>query len=139
MLRAVWRRGAWGTTMSKQKIGEREMAAIVREAVDRLPGGFVIFGPNHEILLSNAQNERDFPFTNEALREGKSYLEATYVAVRKVVPDLPEDQARAVAKSINDALSRGEPVELRTHLGTVMQVVEIPLSFGGWVAVGADV
>ncbi len=125
--------------MNSGKLSDQEMAAIVREAVDRLPGGFVIFGPNHEILLSNAQNERDFPFTNEALREGKSYLEATYVAVRKVVPDLPEDQARAVAKSINDALSRGEPVELRTHLGTVMQVVEIPLSFGGWVAVGADV
>lgn len=125
--------------MDSGKLSDQEMAAIVREAVDRLPGGFVIFGPDHEILLSNAQNERDFPFTNKALREGKSYLEATYVAVREVAPDLPEDQARAVAQNINDALSRGEPVELKTHLGTVMQVVEIPLSFGGWVAVGADV
>ncbi|MCW5727454.1 ATP-binding protein [Parvibaculum sp.] len=123
----------------KKKINQHEMAAIVREAVDRLPGGFVIFGPDHEILLSNAQNERDFPFTNQALREGKSYLEATYVAVKEVVPDLPDDQARAVAQGINETLMRGEPVELRTHLGTVMQVVEIPLSFGGWVAVGADV
>lgn len=129
-----------GATMGKKKkINQHEMAAIVREAVDRLPGGFVIFGPDHEILLSNAQNERDFPFTNQALREGKSYLEATYVAVKEVVPDLPDDQARAVAQGINETLMRGEPVELRTHLGTVMQVVEIPLSFGGWVAVGADV
>jgi hypothetical protein len=125
--------------MDSGKLNDQEMAAIVREAVDRLPGGFVIFGPNHEILMSNAQNERDFPFTNKALREGKTYLEATYAAVREIVPDLPEDEARAAAKRINDALSRGEPVELRTHLGTVMQVVEIPLSFGGWVAVGADV
>jgi len=122
-----------------KKISEREMAAIVREAVDRLPGGFVIFGPDHEILLSNAQNERDFPFTNQALREGKTYLEATYVAVKEVVPDLPDDQAHAVAQNIHETLAKGEPVELRTHLGTVMQVVEIPLSFGGWVAVGADV
>ncbi|MBX3496733.1 MAG: response regulator [Parvibaculum sp.] len=123
----------------KKKISEHEMAAIVREAVDRLPGGFVIFGPDHEILLSNAQNERDFPFTNKALREGKTYLESTYVAVKEVVPELSDDEAFAVARDINETLMRGEPVELRTHLGTVMQVVEIPLSFGGWVAVGADV
>ncbi|PKQ03726.1 MAG: hypothetical protein CVT72_14185 [Alphaproteobacteria bacterium HGW-Alphaproteobacteria-11] len=128
-----------GATMSEKKISEHEMAAIVREAVDRLPGGFVIFGPDHEILLSNAQNERDFPFTNQALREGKTYLESTYVAVKEVVPELPDDEAFAVARDINETLMRGEPVELRTHLGTVMQVVEIPLSFGGWVAVGADV
>ncbi|MEX0840075.1 MAG: ATP-binding protein, partial [Parvibaculum sp.] len=139
MLRGVWRRGAWGATMSEKKISEHEMAAIVREAVDRLPGGFVIFGPDHEILLSNAQNERDFRYTNEALREGKTYLEATYFAVKKVVPDLPDDQAHAVAQGIHETLARGEPVELKTHLGTVIQVVEIPLSFGGWVAVGADV
>ncbi|MEQ8269148.1 MAG: ATP-binding protein [Parvibaculum sp.] len=125
--------------MNKKKTGEREMAAIVREAVDRLPGGFVIFGPDHEILLSNAQNERDFPFTNQALREGKTYLEAAHIAVKAVVPDLPDDQALAVAQGIHDTLAKGEPVELKTHLGTVMQVVEIPLSFGGWVAVGADV
>ncbi len=125
--------------MSENKISDHEMAAIVREAVDRLPGGFVIFGPDHEILLSNAQNERDFPFTNQALREGKTYLEATYVAVKEVVPELSDDEAFAVARDINETLMRGEPVELRTHLGTVMQVVEIPLSFGGWVAVGADV
>lgn len=128
-----------GSGMGNFKPTEQEMAEIIREAVERLPGGIVIFGPDHEILLSNARNERDFPFTNEALREGKTYLEATYVAVRKVVPDLPDEQARAVAQGINDSLSRGEPVELKTHLGTVMQVVEIPLSFGGWVAVGADV
>lgn len=125
--------------MDSGKLNDQEMAAIVREAVDRLPGGFVIFGPDHEILMSNAQNERDFEYTNEALREGKSYLEATFFAVKKVVPDLPDDQARAVAQGIHDTLSRGEPVELKTHLGTVMQVIEIPLSFGGWVAVGADV
>ncbi|MDO9125244.1 MAG: ATP-binding protein, partial [Parvibaculum sp.] len=90
-------------------------------------------------LLSNAQNERDFPFTNEALRQGKTYLEATLFAVKKVAPNLPDDEALAVARGIHDTLAKGEPVELRTHLGTVMQVVEIPLSFGGWVAVGADV
>lgn len=125
--------------MDEKKLSGAEMAAIVREAVDRLPGGFVIFGPDHEILLSNARNERDFLYTNEALRQGKTYLEATLFAVKKVAPDLPDDEALAVARGIHDTLAKGEPVELRTHLGTVMQVVELPLSFGGSVAVGADI
>ncbi|MDX5367686.1 MAG: response regulator [Alphaproteobacteria bacterium] len=122
-----------------EKKPDWDMESIVLEAVNRLPGGFVIFGPNHEILLSNAQNERDFPFTNKALREGKSYTEAAYVAVKAVVPSLSDEDAWATAVSIIGSLERGEPVELQTHLGTIMQVVEIPLSFGGWVAVGADV
>lgn len=122
-----------------EKQQDWDMEAIVREAVDRLPGGFVIFGPNHEILLSNAQNERDFPFTNKALREGKTYTEAAFEAVKAVVPSLSDEEAWATADSIIKSLGRGEAVELHTHLGTTMQVVEIPLSFGGWVAVGADV
>ena len=116
-----------------------DMEAIVLEAVNRLPGGFVIFGPNHEILLSNAQNERDFPFTNKALREGKSYVEAACAGVKAVVPSFSDEEAWATARAITEALERGEPVELQTPLGTTMQVVELPLSFGGWVAVGADV
>ncbi|MBX3447876.1 MAG: response regulator [Parvibaculaceae bacterium] len=125
--------------MGGKTASDWDMEAIVLEAVNRLPGGFVIFGPNHEILLSNDQNERDFPFTNKALREGKTYVEAAYVAVKAVVPSLSDDDAWATAESIIGSLERGEPVELQTHLGTIMQVVEIPLSFGGWVAVGADV
>lgn len=125
--------------MGGKTASDRDMEAIVLEAVNRLPGGFVIFGPNHEILLSNDQNERDFPFTNKALREGKTYVEAAYVAVKAVVPSLSDDDAWATAESIIGSLERGEPVELQTHLGTIMQVIEIPLSFGGWVAVGADV
>ncbi|MBX3504700.1 MAG: response regulator [Parvibaculum sp.] len=125
--------------MGGKTANDWDMEAIVLEAVNRLPGGFVIFGPNHEILLSNDQNERDFPFTNKALREGKTYVEAAYVAVKAVVPSLSDDVAWATAESIIGSLERGEPVELQTHLGTIMQVVEIPLSFGGWVAVGADV
>ncbi len=116
-----------------------DLESIVLEAVNRLPGGFVIFGPNHEILLSNAQNERDFPFTNKALREGKSYTEAAYEGVKAVVPGFSDEEAWATAKAITAALERGESVELQTPLGATMQVVELPLSFGGWVAVGADV
>lgn len=116
-----------------------DLEAIVLEAVNRLPGGFVIFGPNHEILLSNAQNERDFPFTNKALREGKTYREAAYEGVKAVVPGFSDEEAWTTAGAIVESLARGEAVELQTPLGTTMQVVELPLSFGGWVAVGADV
>ncbi|MBA4209943.1 MAG: hypothetical protein C0454_10480 [Parvibaculum sp.] len=136
---AAFRAGVGRRGMSDAKKQDWDMEAIVLEAVNRLPGGFVIFGPNHEILLSNSRNESDFPFTNQALREGKTYVEAAYAGVKAVVPGFSDEEAWATASAITGALERGEPVELQTHLGTTMQVVELPLSFGGWVAVGADV
>lgn len=136
---AAFRAGVGRRGMSDAKKQDWDMEAIVLEAVNRLPGGFVIFGPNHEILLSNSRNESDFPFTNQALREGKTYVEAAYAGVKAVVPGFSDEEAWATASAITGALERGEHVELQTHLGTTMQVVELPLSFGGWVAVGADV
>ncbi len=125
--------------MGKPRLSGEEMAAIVQEAVDRLPGGFVIFGPDHEILLSNDQNERDFEYTNKALREGKSYIEAIFDATRAVRPELSQEDARSVAAFIHDKLEKSEPVEVETPHGASMQIIETKLSFGGSVAVGADV
>src|SRR5690606_17041944 len=116
-----------------------EMAAIIQEAVNKLPGGFVIFGPDHEILLSNDQNERDFPFTNAALRAGANYLEAARQGVEALLPGVGYDESLKIANGIVSALERGEPVEVMTPNGTIMQVVETKLSGGGSVAVGADI
>ncbi|HEY4344169.1 MAG TPA: ATP-binding protein [Parvibaculum sp.] len=124
--------------MAKTPINADEMASIVQEAIDRLPGGFVIYGPDHEILLNNEQNERDFPI-NKALREGIPYREATRWAVDAIVPGLSHDESQAAADRLISALERGEAVEVKTPHGTIMQVVEMPLSFGGSVAVGADI
>ncbi len=125
--------------MSKTAISAKEMAAIVQEAIDRLPGGFVIYGPNHEILLANEQNERDFPITNKGLREGLAYREATRRSVDAIMPGLSPEDSEAAADRIISALERGETIEVKTPHGTIMQVVEMPLSFGGSVAVGADI
>lgn len=125
--------------MGKLKLTDQDMAVILQEALDRLPGGFVIFGPDHEILLSNGQNEHDFAHTNKALREGKTYPEAILAATMAVRPDLAPEDARAAAAYISDMLEKGEPVEVQTPHGAIMQIVETKLSFGGSVAVGADV
>jgi len=118
---------------------EAELAAIVLEAVNRLPGGFVIYGPNHEILLANEQNERDFRITNQCLRAGLSHHEAICAAVRDVMPGLAAPEVEAAAQHIASALNSGEPVELKTANGKIMQVIELPLSFGGSMGVGADI
>lgn len=125
--------------MSDVKKYSEAMAAIVQEAVNKLPGGFVIFGPDHEILLSNEQNERDFPFTNAALREGADYREASRRGVEALVPGVGYEESLKIADGIVSALERGEPVEVMTPNGTIMQVVETKLSGGGSVAVGADI
>jgi len=125
--------------MSKKKISESEMAAIVQEAVDRLPGGFVIYGPNHEVLITNESNERDFPALNSALREGYDYLEGIRRGVEAILPHLSHEETVPISEQIMASLVRGDPVELMTARGTILQVTETPLSFGGTVAVGADI
>src|SRR5690554_2576633 len=125
--------------MSDLKKYSQDMAAIIQEAVNKLPGGFVIFGPDHEILLSNEPNERDFPFTNQALREGADYREASRRGVAALVPGLSYEETLDIADGIVTALGRGEQVELMTPHGRIMQVVETALSGGSSVAVGADI
>lgn len=125
--------------MYKRQLSGAELANIVREAVDLLPGGFVIYGPDHEILLANASNERDFPITNKCLREGMTYHEATRTSVEAIMPDLTREQSAAAAEHIISTLERGDSIEVKTPRGKIMQVMELPLTFGGSVAVGADI
>jgi len=125
--------------MHTKDICAADLVDIVLEAVNLLPGGFAIFGPNHEVLLANEQNERDFPITNQGLRNGLTYREAACNSVKDLMPDITHEAAVQAADTIVSALERGEHVELKTHVGTIMQVVELPLSFGGSVAVGADI
>ena len=100
-------------------IDELDMAEIVREAVNRLPGGFIIYGPNHEILLANEQNERDFPVMNRHLRAGLSYHDAIYNSVINIMPDIEHDAVVEITRNIVSALDGGEPVELKTSQGTI--------------------
>lgn len=125
--------------MSDGKISDRDMAAIVQEAVNRLPGGFVVYGPDHEILLTNAQNEIDFAAVNAALREGCTYLESMRRGVAAILPHLSYEETQEIAERIVATLANGEPIELMTPRGAILQVTETKLSFGGYVAVGADV
>ncbi|PKQ01689.1 MAG: hybrid sensor histidine kinase/response regulator, partial [Alphaproteobacteria bacterium HGW-Alphaproteobacteria-12] len=126
--------------MSEGKmISDRDMAAIVQEAVNRLPGGFIVYDPDRKILLTNAQNEIDFAATNAALREGCSYLEATRRGVEALLPHLSREETQEIAERIAATLESGEPIEVMTPRGAILQITETKLSFGGYVAVGADV
>jgi len=123
----------------KTEIDATELADIVREAVNRLPGGFVIYGPDHEILLANEQNERDFPITNQCLRAGLSHREAIRAAIKDAMPAYSTAEVNEITEKLAASLKNSEPVELKTSNGKIMQVVELPLSFGGSVGVGADI
>ncbi|MEQ8327255.1 MAG: ATP-binding protein [Parvibaculum sp.] len=125
--------------MSGSKAIDPEMAAIIQEAVNRLPGGFVVYGPNHEILLTNEQNEIDFAAANSALREGCTYLESIRRGVAAILTSLGHDETLQIARTIVSTLESGEPIELMTPRGAILQVTETKLSSGGSVAVGADV
>ncbi|MGV8996324.1 MAG: ATP-binding protein [Parvibaculaceae bacterium] len=125
--------------MTEEEISSAEIADIVQEAVNLLPGGFVIFGPNHELIFANSQHEHDFKITNHALRQGATYYEAIREDVIVTMPDMSEADTHVAAQYIVDTLAKGESIELRTNNGKIMQVIEVPMSSGGTVAIGADI
>lgn len=125
--------------MYTDDISAAELGDMVQEAVNLLPGGFVIFGPNHELVFANAQHARDFQITNTALREGATYLEAVRQDVVSTMPNMSEEETLVAAQYIVDTLAKGESIELRTQTGKIMQVIEVPMSTGGTVAIGADI
>lgn len=125
--------------MHTDEIRAAELDDMMQEAVNLLPGGFVIFGPNHELIFANAQYAHDFQITNALLHKGASYLEAVRQDVVATMPHMSEEETLVAAQYIVDTLAKGESIELRTRSGKVMQVIEVPMSTGGTVAIGADI
>lgn len=126
--------------MNQKLSAAPDMAAIVQEAINLLPGGFIIYGPNHEILLANEKSERHFAAMLKGLRSGLSFRDAISEAVKAVASsNLSDEAAKTIADGILAASQRGEPLELKAVDGSIVQAIEIPLSFGGSVTVGADI
>ena len=116
-----------------------ELNAIIAEGAETWPDGFTIHDADFKVLFANARSESDFAATFDALDAGLDFREATRTAVRSMFPDLTEQDCCATADHISDTLERGDPVELLTPEGRIMQVMFRPLSDGRKVAIGADV
>lgn len=118
---------------------EDERNRIIAEAAGRLPDGFTVHDEDDKILFANPRSQQDFAATFAALENGATLYEATIQGIKSLYPDLGEEEYEALSKSIMERIEAGEPVELFTPEGRIVQVTYRPLSDGRRVAVGADV
>jgi signal transduction histidine kinase/CheY-like chemotaxis protein len=125
--------------MPREKPETPDLPSILLEAVNNLPDGFVIYDADFRILLANRRSWADFGPTLAALDRGEDIVEAHRYGVQSVFPDMPDDEAREIAAQLAEQLQSGNPVDLKSPTGRVVQVVQRPLSFGGAFAIGADI
>jgi len=124
---------------SKTELDSSEINAVLLEAFNKVAGGFAVFGPNNEVLLSSDQNEHYFGTFNNILRDGGSYQDAIFACTMAVAPKMSVEDAKAFSEKITAELLRGEAVELLSEKGGIFQVTEIPLSQGRRLSISADI
>jgi signal transduction histidine kinase/CheY-like chemotaxis protein len=70
--------------------------SILRKALDRGAGPFVVYADNHRVVYANDMARQLWPMTIGGVESGLSMHEATANQIRSLVPTLPEDDIQAV-------------------------------------------
>ena len=116
-----------------------ELGALIREAIDCLSEGFAIFDADQQLIFANHISRRDFGRTYAAMARGATWIEALVESISPHMPDASAADIRAYADEMSRILLGGEPMDLLTDVGGVVQVVYRPMSGGRYAAISADV
>ncbi len=114
---------------------------VLLEAIECLPGGISVFENNGGPLLYNELSRERFPFLYEAFETGaaKNYEDAIRYNVRKMAPELSEEEVEELTSHYCDLAASEKPYETRTTDGRVMQVTYRQMSDQRSVAISVDV
>jgi signal transduction histidine kinase/AmiR/NasT family two-component response regulator len=114
---------------------------VFLEAIENLPDGLSILGPDGLPILYNSVSEQRFPHLYQAFANGaQSYREAVRQTVLAQAPaDLGEDQIEQLTDHYVKQAESGETYELKVPGGRVVQITYRPMSDGRKVAISVDV
>ncbi len=113
---------------------------ILQEAFDCLPDGISIFKADGVPLVYNVRSRERFPHLFNAFNDGaRSYREAIIESVRRVRPELDEDEIISVSDKLTWLADSGQTYEQHTHDGRIVLVTYRPMSEGRRVAISVDV
>jgi signal transduction histidine kinase/AmiR/NasT family two-component response regulator len=114
---------------------------VFLDAIENLPDGLSILGPEGLPILSNSVSEQRFPHLYQAFANGaQSYREAVRQTVLAQAPaDLGEDQIEQLTDHYVKQAESGETYELKVPGGRVVQITYRPMSDGRKVAISVDV
>lgn len=116
-----------------------ELGLLIREAIDVLSEGFAIFDENQQLIFANGISRRDFGRTYAAMARGATWLQALVESIRSHLPDASEADVQTYADEMSRTLLAGQPMDLVTDVGGVVQVIYRPMSGGRYAAISADI
>ncbi len=116
-----------------------EAGKLVLEAIERLPDGLSIFGPNFEVICANRKSLSRFGLTYSMLAAGSSMKDTMRASVRKSMPKFTDAEVEATTSHIYQAMLAGVPIDLLTDDGRVVQVTYEQLTEGRRVAISVDI
>ena len=118
---------------------EREMAALMQEAVDCLPNGFSILDENLLPIMANQVCRTSFPSFYQAAANGLIYREASFSVVRQAMPDAPLEEILRILDRLTGELMAGGTINFTAPDGKIFKTTYHPMSHNRTVAVSIDV
>jgi len=129
--------GMVGGTMPDQN--EREINALIREAVDALSEGFAIVDADHRLIFANRISMRDFGQFHTSVTDGLSWPQAMRAAVALQMPDAAPEEIERISDLVMTRLDQGEAVDMTSESGRMARVIYQPMSDGNKVAISTDI
>jgi len=120
----------------------RQTAAetLLREAIEGMPDGFILFDPDDRLITWNRRYEAIFPYLKPILRPGIRFAELARYAAHFVTGSDDEAVREGWAQWRIDRHLSGEPTFNQALAdGRVLETAERPTSEGGIVSVTRDI
>jgi signal transduction histidine kinase/AmiR/NasT family two-component response regulator len=90
---------------------------IMRKALDRIAGPFIVYGENYRIIFANQMARTLWPETIGGIESGLSIVEATANQIRTLMPTLSDQEVTGIAHETIAQYNSAEPNEVMASGG----------------------
>ncbi|MBL8697029.1 MAG: PAS-domain containing protein [Alphaproteobacteria bacterium] len=110
-----------------------------RDGIESMNDGIAFWDRDRKLATFNRRYVELLPHLKGVIRRGISLRELTDIAIRARMPDMPDHEVAAlVDMRVDDRHRNGTTYEIRLPGGRVIEVVDHPMSDGGFIAVLRD-
>jgi signal transduction histidine kinase/DNA-binding NarL/FixJ family response regulator len=125
--------------MAERALDENTMAALIQEAIDSVPNALTIFDENLVPILANKVSHELYEVLHAAMKEGKTYREATFLSIKAADPKLCDDECWQLADMLEALFRSGDTVEVTHTGGRIFRTSYTPMSGNRHVSIAADI
>jgi signal transduction histidine kinase/ActR/RegA family two-component response regulator len=126
------------STLAAVKLEDLSKETLV-EALEALPDGIAIYGPDSRPIYSNTATRRRFAALQADMDQGLTYREALSRALRRAKPDASEEKIERFADQLFSNFHSGATYSVLSDDSRVVQVTFRDISHGLKAAISVDV